>query len=138
MKIGDLVINGFSVTTSIKKILPLVKGVIHQVSQSAAEQMLLEVDALVEDVYIFHARISGLLTSFAKNSRAPLNSKEPTQIVDQLCVNSRCNRRLIPKTLVLVIDAKNEKYEFRTIWAKSNIVGATTDIWVASHFTTRQ
>jgi hypothetical protein len=42
------------------------------------------------------------------------------------------------KTLVLVIESKKKKYKFRTIRRKSSIVGATTDIWAASDFTTRQ
>jgi hypothetical protein len=33
---------------------------------------------------------------------------------------------------------KNKKYNFRTIRAKFGIVDATTDIGVASEFTTRQ
>jgi hypothetical protein len=33
---------------------------------------------------------------------------------------------------------KYKKYKFRTIRAKPSIVGATTDICVASDFTTRQ
>ena len=33
---------------------------------------------------------------------------------------------------------KNKKYKFRTIRAKSSILGATTDICIASDFTTRQ
>jgi hypothetical protein len=33
---------------------------------------------------------------------------------------------------------KNKKYKFRTIRRKSSIVGATTDIWVASDFMSRQ
>jgi hypothetical protein len=35
--------------------------------------------------------ISGFLTSFGKNFREALNSKEPTKIVKQLSVNSGCN-----------------------------------------------
>jgi hypothetical protein len=67
--------------------------------------------------------ISGLLTSFGKNSQESLISKESTKIVEQLRVNSRCNSiykkmastpvdiatkiyRLIPTTLVLAIEPK--------------------------------
>jgi hypothetical protein len=46
--------------------------------------------------------------------------------------------QLITKTLVLVIEAKNKKYKFRTIRAKSRNVGETTGIGVASDFTTCQ
>jgi len=35
--------------------------------------------------------ISGLLTSYRKNSREAPISKEPTKIVEKLSVNSRCN-----------------------------------------------
>jgi hypothetical protein len=36
-------------------------------------------------------KISGLLASFGKTSREALISKEPTKVVEQLSVNSRCN-----------------------------------------------
>ena len=43
------------------------------------------------DVISINIVISGLLTSFGKNSREALISKEPTKIVEKLSVNSRCN-----------------------------------------------
>ena len=76
------------------------------------------------------ASISGLLTSFEKNSREAFNSNEPTKIVDQLNVNSNYLKKLLygltlskplrqfhdlqqnihqlkPTTLVLAIKPKN-------------------------------
>ncbi len=101
--------------------------------------------------------ISGLLTSFGKNAREALNSKEPTKIgvakypktslygltltkpLRQFHDWQRNIHQLIATTLVLAIEPKkNKRYKFRTIRRKSSIVGATTGICVASDFTTRQ
>jgi hypothetical protein len=60
--------------------------------------------------------ISGLLTSVGKTSREALILKEPTEIVDKLSVNSRCNtifkngiitpKKVISTIFVLVLEPK--------------------------------
>ncbi len=86
--------------------------------------------------------ISGLLASGEYASREALILKEPTKIVDKLSVNSRCNsiyKKLISTPFVLCEEKiKNKKYKFRTVHPKSCMVGATTNVCVASDFTTRQ
>jgi hypothetical protein len=84
--------------------------------------------------------ISGFLTSVGQASREALILNDPTKIVEKLSVNSRCNninKKLISSPVDIALQTvKKQEIKFRTIRPKSNIVGATTDICVASEFTT--
>jgi hypothetical protein len=74
----------------------------------------------------------------ANNPKTSLCGLTLTKPLRQFHDLQRNIHRLISKSLVLVIEQKNKKYNFRTIRAKSSHVGATADIGVASDFTTRQ
>ena len=68
--------------------------------------------------------------------------KKSIKIIEKLSVNSRGDRIYkklisIPEDIALQTE-KKANIKFRTIRPKSIIVGATTDICVASEFATRQ
>jgi hypothetical protein len=76
-----------------------------------------------------------MIVKYPKQSLYGLTLTKPLRQFHDL---QRSNHQLISKTLILVIEPKEKKYNFRTIRAKPSIAAATTDVYVASEFTTHQ